>query len=159
MSVRPYRAGFTLMELMVALAVLAMISVFTFQTLGGTLNARDHLSFDDELEKSARTTLGRIRREVSLAFLTPSLTAVNSYRTVFVGKDDGETDQLWFATRSHRRTLADLRESDQTESRCGVTTTLSIAVDTSCCTERPSASTTCPTKTARSCHSPATCRA
>lgn len=115
MSVRPYRAGFTLMELMVALAVLAMISVFTFQTLGGTLNARDHLSFDDELEKSARTTLGRIRREVSLAFLTPSLTAVNSYRTVFVGKDDGETDQLWFATRSHRRTLADSRESDQTE--------------------------------------------
>ena len=109
------RSGFTLMELMVALAVLAMISAFTFQTLSGTLNARDHLAFDDVLEKTARTTLGRIRREVSLAFLTPSLTALNSYRTVFVGKDDGETDQIWFATRSHRRTLAGARESDQTE--------------------------------------------
>jgi type II secretory pathway component PulJ len=100
---------------MVALAVLSMISVFTWQTLAGTLNARDNLSFDDELEKSARITLGRLRREISLAFLTESLTAINSYRTVFVGKDDGETDQIWFATRSHRRTLAGSRESDQTE--------------------------------------------
>jgi prepilin-type N-terminal cleavage/methylation domain-containing protein len=109
------RRGFTLIELMVALAVLAMISVFTWQTLGSALSARDNLAFDDELEKAARTTLGRIRREVSLAFLTPSVQAVNSYRTVFVGKDDGETDKLWFATRSHRRTLAGARESDQTE--------------------------------------------
>ena len=114
-----FRSGFTLIELMVALAVLAMISVFTWQTLGGALNARDHLSFDDELEKTARTTLGRIRREISLAFLTPSITAVASYRTVFVGKDDGETDQIWFATRSHRRTLAGSRESDQTEITLG----------------------------------------
>jgi len=109
------RRGFTLIELMVALAVLAMISVFTWQTLGSALNARDNLSFDDELEKTARITMGRLRREISLAFLTESVTAVNSYRTVFVGKDDGETDQLWFATRSHRRTLAGSRESDQTE--------------------------------------------
>jgi type II secretory pathway component PulJ len=100
---------------MVALAVLAMISVFTWQTLAGALSARDNLSFDDQLEKTARITLGRLRREVSLAFLTDSLTAVNSYRTVFVGKDDGETDQLWFATRLYRRTLAGSRESDQTE--------------------------------------------
>jgi len=109
------RSGFTLIELMVALAVLAVISVFTWQTLAGALNARDILAFEDEFDRTARTAMGRIRREVSLAFLTPNLTAVNSYKTVFVGKDDGECDSLWFASRSHRRTLAGSRESDQTE--------------------------------------------
>lgn len=109
------RGGFTLIELMVALAVLAMISVFTWQTLSGALNARDILAFEDEFDRTARATMGRIRREVSLAFLTQHIQAINSYRTVFVGRDDGETDQIWFATRSHRRTLAGSHESDQTE--------------------------------------------
>ncbi len=113
---RPHaRAGFTLIELMVALAVLSVISVFTWQTLSGSLNARDILAFEDEFDRTARATMGRIRREMSLAFLTPNITAVNSYKTVFTGKDDGETDRVWFATRSHRRTLAGSHESDQTE--------------------------------------------
>ena len=109
------RSGFTLIELMVALAVFAGISVLTWQSMAGALSARDILAFEDEFDRTARTAMGRLRREISLAFLTPNVNAVNTYRTVFVGKDDSDCDSLWFASRSHRRTLAGSRESDQTE--------------------------------------------
>jgi general secretion pathway protein J len=109
------RSGFTLIELMVALAVFAGISVLTWQSMAGALIARDVLAFEEEFDRTARTAMARLRREISLAFLTPNVTAVNSYKTVFVGKDDGDCDSLWFASRSHRRTLAGARESDQTE--------------------------------------------
>jgi general secretion pathway protein J len=112
---RRVRSGFTLIEVVVALAVLAMIGVMAWTTMSSTLLARDLLEQEDEVDRAARAAMDRIEREISLAFLTPNTQAIQSYQTVFVGKDDTECDQLWFATKSHRRTRKGARESDQTE--------------------------------------------
>ena len=109
------RRGFTLIEVIVALSILAMIGMVSFGTLQSSLTARDLMTHEDEVDRTARAALDRIHRELSLAFLTQNLTALQSYRTVFVGKDDSDCDQAWFATKSHRRSQAGARESDQTE--------------------------------------------
>ena len=40
---------------------------------------------------------------------------MDTYQTIFVGKDDGDTDQLWFTTMSHKRKYYGAREGDQAE--------------------------------------------
>ena len=109
------RSGFTLIEVMVALGVMVIIAVLTWETVAGALKMRDYLEQEDELERSAKVALNRISRELSLAYLTDQTAAVNTYRTVFIGQDNDDTDVIWFATRSHRRTYATALESDQAE--------------------------------------------
>ena len=58
--------------------------------------------------------LDRLRRDLRLAYLTSSTSAVNTYRTQFIGKND-DPDQLWFTTLAHHRMYRDSRECDQTE--------------------------------------------
>lgn len=109
------RRAFTLIEVMVALAIMAVIAALTWGSLSGALQTRDYLDEQDELDRSARIALSRIQRELSLAFLTTNTTAINSYKTVFVAKDADGADQIWFSTLAHRRTIRDSRECDQAE--------------------------------------------
>ncbi|MDP2314458.1 MAG: type II secretion system protein GspJ [Pseudomonadota bacterium] len=108
------RAGFTLIEVVVALAVFALIASLTFGTISSALNTRDILEADDTVNQSARIAISRIRRDLSLAYLTTNTSAVNTYQTVFVAQD-GNPDRLWFASLAHQRLYRGARESDQTE--------------------------------------------
>lgn len=108
------RAGFTLLEVIVALAVFAMIVGLTFGTIASALNTRDLLEADDAVNQSARIAMSRIRRDLSLAYLTTNTSAVNTYQTIFVARD-GNPDRLWFASLAHQRLYRGARESDQTE--------------------------------------------
>lgn len=107
--------GFTLLEVLVALGVMVLIGAMAWEAMASGLMMRDYMESEDEITRSARIALDRIERELSLAFLTQSTTAVNTYQTVFVGEDDADTDQIWFATKSHRRRYANSRECDQAE--------------------------------------------
>jgi general secretion pathway protein J len=69
----------------------------------------------DATDRSARVALQRIERELRLAFLTKNTAAVNTYRTVFVGKNNGDADMLWFTTFAHRRMYHGTPEGDQAE--------------------------------------------
>lgn len=109
------RAGFTLVEVVVAVSILALIGTVTFITLSNSLKTRDVLEAEDRVNQSARIAMSRIRRDFSLAYLTKNTAAVNSYRTIFVGQDDNTADVAWFAALSHQRRVRDSRESDQTE--------------------------------------------
>ncbi len=109
------RRGFTLIEVMVALVIMGVIAGLTWGALSGSLETRDYLDEQDELDRSARIALSRLQRELSLAFLTTNTSATNAYQTVFVAKDADGADQVWFSTLAHRRTIRDSRECDQAE--------------------------------------------
>jgi general secretion pathway protein J len=111
---RAPRAGFTLLEVIVALAVFAIIAGLTFGTIASALNTRDLLEADDAVNQSARIAISRIRRDLSLAYLTTNTGAVNTYQTLFIAHDQNP-DQLWFASLTHQRLYRGARESDQTE--------------------------------------------
>jgi hypothetical protein len=59
--------------------------------------------------------LDQIKKELRVAFLTSNTEAVNTYQTVFIGKDGGDEDSLWFNTMAHRRKFVGAREGDQAE--------------------------------------------
>lgn len=108
------RSGFTLLEVVVALAILALIATLTFSTVASALRTRDLLEADDAVNQSARIALSRIRRDLALAYLTTNTSAVNTYRTIFVGQN-GDPDRAWFASLAHQRLYRGARESDQAE--------------------------------------------
>lgn len=108
------RGGFTLLEVVVALSILALIGTLTFGAVSGALTTRDLLEAEDEVNQASRIAMSRLRRDLSLAYLTPNMGAVNTYRTQFVGQN-GDPDRIWLTTLSHQRLYRDARESDQTE--------------------------------------------
>jgi len=58
--------------------------------------------------------LGKLRRDLQLAWLTSHRDAVNTFQTVFVAVDDSP-DRLYFASLAHQRLYRDTRECDETE--------------------------------------------
>ncbi len=112
---RTRRLGMTLMEVMVAMGILAGIAAMTWISLAGVLDARDTLELQDEVQQSARVAMDRITRELELAWLTEHTAAINTFRTVFVAEDNEPLDRIWFTSLSHRRMVRDSREGDQTE--------------------------------------------
>ena len=114
-SARLSRRGFTLIEVIVSLVLVAGIAAFTFTSLRSSFAMRDYMEQQDATDRSARVALQKIERELRLAFLTKNTTAVNTYKTVFVGKNDGDLDSLFFATFAHRRMYHGTPEGDQAE--------------------------------------------
>ena len=110
-----YRRGLTLVEVVVSLAILSLIGTLAFTTLGTTMGVHESIETAGGSRRTARTALSTITRELQLAYMTKNTTAVNTYRTVFVGKDQDEEDTLWFATLGHQRRYRDSRECDQGE--------------------------------------------
>ena len=109
------RLGFTLIEVMVAVAILTFMGSLLVVSLRGTLTSRELVAENSDVQRSARATMERLTREIKLAFLTSNTTAVNTYQTVFVGTDDEPADQLWFASMAHRPLYRGAQECDQTE--------------------------------------------
>ena len=68
-----------------------------------TLDVRNTLTEQDELYRSMRVGMDRIKKELRVAFLTKQQGAIGTYQTVFIGKDGGDVDTLWFAHLSHKR--------------------------------------------------------
>jgi general secretion pathway protein J len=104
----------SLLEVMVSLAVIVVMMVLALQAISNALEMRELLEQSDGTTRASRVALGKLRRELQLAWLTPHRDAVNTFETVFVGVDDSP-DRLYFASLAHQRLYRDTRESDQTE--------------------------------------------
>lgn len=108
------RRGFSLLEVVVAISILAMIVLITFESISNSLTTREALETEDSSNQSARVALDRLRRDLRLAYLTPNTAAVNTYVTTFVGQNR-DPDVLFLASLSHHRMYRESRECDQTE--------------------------------------------
>jgi general secretion pathway protein J len=113
--IRKFARGLTLVEVVISLGILAFIGTMSWQTINGSLILREVLSYEDGISRSTRVALDQIKKELRVSFLTSQTAAVNTYRTVFVGKDGGDEDSLWFNSLSHRRKYVGAREGDQAE--------------------------------------------
>lgn len=107
--------GFTLMEVMIAAAITAMMGAMVAGAFGRAAAARDAAQAQDERYGGARQTLSRMAREVTEAYLSDHYDRkrFRERPTVFQGKDEGDRDSLLFATFAHARLLRDAKESDE----------------------------------------------
>lgn len=104
----------TLIEVLVALAILLVMSAVVFEALSNSIEFHNLLSSRDETVRTARSAMSKLSRDLQLAYLTFNREAVNTYQTVFVGYDDAPS-KLYFASLNHQRLYLNSRESDQTE--------------------------------------------
>lgn len=118
MRKRALSRGLTLLEVMISLAILAIIASLIYGAFDGMAQSKKALSRVNERYHQGRSALTRMSREIEAAFLTlhqpPSL-QLHARETGFMGHDSGSRDRVDFNSFSHRRLKADTHESDQNE--------------------------------------------
>jgi general secretion pathway protein J len=109
------RRGFTLVEVMIAAAITAVIGVMVAGSFRRAASARELAEAQDERFAGARVTLTRLAREISEAYVSDHFDRkrFRERPTVFEGKDRGDRDTLLFATMAHGRLVRDAKQSDQ----------------------------------------------
>ncbi len=99
------RSGFTLIELMVALAMLAIVLSSVYATFFSAVKAMRDSREQDDTHQVARVVMERITSDLAMTFYRPGTDRKDHPTQAFIGRngDDGEyaRDRLDFTTASH----------------------------------------------------------
>ncbi len=115
MTARPPAArGFSLVEVMIAVAITALIGGMTIGTFRQVERAREISQEQGDRYAAARLALSRLARETSMAFLSNHWDNSTAHRlrerpTLVKGRED----TLLITTMAHERLVRDAKESDQ----------------------------------------------
>ena len=106
--------GFTLMEVLIAIAILAIVLSTVYESFVQTRKAIGKTEASIEELRGVRAAFSRMMQDVSMAFLVK-----DNDRTFFKGTDDHSegypNDSIDFTSYSNRMRNKDAKESDQTE--------------------------------------------
>lgn len=108
----------TLVELMIAVSVLAMISVLIYSAFSGMRTSRDGIQRIGDRYREGRIALSRIARELSSAYVSghePIDPSLKVQQTAFVATQGTPADRLDFNSFAYRRLDRDVHQSDQAE--------------------------------------------
>jgi len=107
-------AGFTLIEIMLAMAILAFITTIMFGAFNQTAANKRALEAAQERVHTARVALMRMSRELEMAYLASDGMGATTYpRTFLIGTSQASVDELSFTTLAHQRLRGGLAEGDQ----------------------------------------------
>ena len=112
------RRGFTLMEVALAIAIVAIMGTLTWGSIARSFDAYETVTDIDQRYHNVRVALNRMSREIAMAFLTqPSrdLGPEQMWKTQFIGKGSGDFFELSFTSFAHEVMREDAKESDQCE--------------------------------------------
>jgi general secretion pathway protein J len=113
MTMRRASSGFTMIELMLALAIFALITTIMFGSFSQTASSKRVIQSDQERTHSVRVALMRMTREIEMAYMSDNEnTAISNRRTLFVGSARVDVDELMFSTFAHQRLRAGAAEGD-----------------------------------------------
>jgi general secretion pathway protein J len=106
--------GFTLMEVMVAVAITALMGAIIAMSFQTGFHAKEVVETDSERYRMLRTAMDRMVHELDAAYLSERYDArkyrdQNDRPTNFIG----EAESLTFSTLAHQRLYADAKESDE----------------------------------------------
>jgi general secretion pathway protein J len=106
--------GFTLLEVVIAVGITAMIGVLIGAAFQSGYRAKELVEGEADRYRALRTGTDRMVREISAAFVsdhydTRRYRDQNDRPTNFIGK----RDRLLFTSMAHQRLYADAKESDQ----------------------------------------------
>jgi general secretion pathway protein J len=110
--------GFTLLELLVAVGVLAMISVLIYGAFAGMKRSKEGIQRVNDRYREGRLAMARVAREIQSAYLSGHAPIDQQgvvVKTAFMGKTGTPADRLDFNAFAHRRIDRNAHESDQAE--------------------------------------------
>ena len=106
--------GLTLLEVLVAISILALIGSLIYGAFDGMSRSRKGIERIDDRYHQGRNAVARIAREVQSAFISRHVAPnalLSGRKTAFMGN----RDRLDFTSFAHRKTFKDAHESDQSE--------------------------------------------
>ena len=115
---RDTAAGFTLMEVLIAVSIVSIIGTLVYGSFARTFEARDLVNRVQERYHSVRLALERMSLEINMAFVYDcrernSLMGDPKLRSMFTVEQEGKVDRMQFTSFSHLRLHRDSHESDQ----------------------------------------------
>ncbi len=109
----------TLVEVLVSVAILAMVSTMIWTAFTQTHRTTRIIGEVQDVHHAGRLAMSRIARDLSNAFLTrnnpPEQGRLDLPMSLFMGEDRHPFDRLDFRAFGHRRLYRDADESDQME--------------------------------------------
>ena len=114
MRSRRAQRGMTLIEVIVAVAIITMMVVAVWASFRGTLRGMRSTEAIQTRYGMIRNAMGTMSREMSMAYLSfnrPS--SETRHYTLFEGRDGFDADSLTFSAFAHLRIRKDADESDQ----------------------------------------------
>jgi len=108
-------AGFTLLEVLIAVAVLGLIGGLTWKAFDGATDLKARIERAEERDQMVRGALNRMAREISMAFLSDHYDRkrFRERPTRFRLRDGRREADLLFTSFAHERLHIDAKESDQ----------------------------------------------
>ena len=107
--------GFTLLEVMIAVAVLGLIGGLTYKSFDTAWDTKQRIERAEDRDQMMRGALTRMAREISMTFLSEHYDK-KRYRerpTKFRLKGRHGDDDLLFTSFAHERLQVDAKESDE----------------------------------------------
>ena len=107
--------GFTLLEVLIAVAVLGLIGGLTWKSFDGAYSVKARVEQAEERDQMVRGALTRLAREVSMTFLSDHYDRkrFRERPTLFRLRDGRREADLIFTSFGHERLHVDAKESDQ----------------------------------------------
>ena len=107
--------GFTLLEVMISVAVLAMIGGLTWKSFDSAYDLKQRVEKAEDRDQTVRGALDRMSREISMTFLSEHYDRkrFRERPTFFRLKDGRREANLTFTSFAHQRLHIDAKESDQ----------------------------------------------
>jgi general secretion pathway protein J len=111
---RRQEAGFTLIEVMIAVAILSSITVLIYGSYQQTFKSRRVVEENLSRYRSARLAMDRMLRDIQMAYLSNNRVpgTEQTPRTFFDGSRRADIDELRFSYFGHQRLYADSKEGD-----------------------------------------------
>lgn len=115
MRARRFQAGMTLLEVMIAVAILVIMMSLAWKTIANTSESKKVFEKYEERNHELRMALGRIVRDFEATYLSKNEDPNSAHpRTMFIAKGSSKLPEVRFSTLGHRVLWADANESEQT---------------------------------------------
>ena len=115
MRARRTASGLTLIEVMIASAVMVIMMALAWRTISNTSDTRRTFEKYEERNHELRMAMARVVADFESAYLSRNEDQSQSHpRTMFVAKSSGRLPEIRFSTLGHRVLWADANESEQT---------------------------------------------
>jgi len=113
MTARRASSGFTMIELMLAMAIFAFITTIMWGSFSQTASTKKTIQSEQDRAHTVRVALTRMARELEMAYLSDNEnTAITNRRTFFAASARADVDEVTFASFAHQRLRAGAAEGD-----------------------------------------------
>jgi prepilin-type N-terminal cleavage/methylation domain-containing protein len=112
---RKPQAGLTLLEVMIASAIMVVMMALAWRTISNSADARRGFEKYEERNHELRVAMGRVVADFEASYLSHNEDVNASHpRTMMIAKPGGTVPNIRFSTLGHRVLWADANESEQT---------------------------------------------